>query len=274
MRVRPFSDSQYLTVQPRFGQHYNYALLPPLHFGLGLISLDFPHCSGVFATMDNAWTPPASSSPNTLFTAWCLFKSFTSSKSVLITTTLKWVSLFRGTLCMWLSLRISKCVGENALVSFSRIDRSIGKSISPWPEMAAVDIPWNPKRLLLYDFLLTMALPSFRRNISVEKEKRTWEKRSTLNEYVHAILLQHIGIYFILEERQKHLNIICWMIWTLSLKNILKKRKKRGRALLLQQQEEVQQVLKNIILIFTVLLLLRDPPVARKKKEENFFFKK
>ena len=101
----------------------NRVLSPPLHAGdaLTLWSL-FSHWDGVLATMERACMPFSNSTSSALFTSRCLWIRLIASNSFDTTTTLKCVSLFLGTLCIWLSLRTWRCVGFTKSVSCLRED--------------------------------------------------------------------------------------------------------------------------------------------------------
>uniref|UniRef100_A0A7S4MD12 Uncharacterized protein n=1 Tax=Odontella aurita TaxID=265563 RepID=A0A7S4MD12_9STRA len=98
--------------------------------------MDFPaaaiasHCSGVLATILRACTGPfeATSSDKTEFTIlWRARGVLVEANAGETTITLKWVSEFGGTLCMYDSLRTSRCVGERDSVSFFVIASLTGK---------------------------------------------------------------------------------------------------------------------------------------------------
>ena len=81
------------------------------------------HCSGVLVTIERACTGPCNSSFKISFTRRCRCKGVGSLTNWSLTTiTLKWVSEVAGTLCIWDSLRISRCSGCNSLVSLDSMD--------------------------------------------------------------------------------------------------------------------------------------------------------
>ena len=100
-------------------KYHNYARLggklpsPPRQFGEDSIVLPsaniFSHWVGFFATMLNAWTGPANSFSNTEWISRCRWMGLlTVSNFCETTTTLKCVSEFAGTLCIWDSLITSR----------------------------------------------------------------------------------------------------------------------------------------------------------------------
>jgi hypothetical protein len=93
------------------------------------------YCAGVLAEIESAWTGRAPPALTASFTILCRWSRGTPSKAAETTKILKWLSLPLGTLCLWLSFSISRCVGENVDLSLDSIRDWIGPPDPPLPAL-------------------------------------------------------------------------------------------------------------------------------------------